>query len=379
MRRRTLLGLAAAAAAGARQKTGKADVDTITAGATEDTTPRVAIVLSSFRGSEDHDGTKLKGLAAPVAPTAALGERLLDDMVRKGIELGDTRRGGLGQIIGPDDWVVIKPQITARLTAAGRTVPGSVADPRVVRSLIAWMVERRLGKRITIAEAAAWSGEAPFDPWTSEWDGSYGGVAYRAVVEEFARKAPGVRFELLDLNQGETMSMQAPGETATVYHVAAALLRCDKLITVAPFNTGPGGVVLTLGSYSGFLPSIRYGRLKERAFKPEAPHETLVDVFSFRPADYAILGGEWALEGDGPFGSGAAPVRHNVILAGANPVAVDAVGAAVMGFTPSGIKHLALAARRGFGTTDLDVIWTRGNEIEQARRSFRPPGPPERK
>jgi len=48
---------------------------------------------------------------------------------------------------------------------------------------------------------------------------------------------------------------------------------------------------------------------------------------------------------------------------------VDAVGAAIMGFEPTRVAHLALAQRRGFGVADLGPIWTRGNEIEQARRS----------
>ncbi len=52
-----------------------------------------------------------------------------------------------------------------------------------------------------------------------------------------------------------------------------------------------------------------------------------------------------------------------MLVAVANAVSVDAVGAAIMGFDPTGVRHLALAERRGFGDADLGPIWMRGNEI----------------
>jgi len=70
--------------------------------------------------------------------------------------------------------------------------------------------------------------------------------------------------------------------------------------------------------------------------------------------------GAWGIEGGGQ------SVHHNVLVAGANAVSVDAVGAAIMGFEPTRVAHLALAQRRGFGSADLGTIWVRGNEIEHA-------------
>jgi hypothetical protein len=43
-----------------------------------------------------------------------------------------------------------------------------------------------------------------------------------------------------------------------------------------------------------------------------------------------------------------------------------------MGFDPAKIKHLELASLRGFGNADTATIWTRGNEIEEAKHPFRP-------
>jgi uncharacterized protein (DUF362 family) len=367
MLRRHLLGLPIAAFAARQQKsTPGADKDTYIAGATEDSTPRVAIVLSSFQGSTDHDGTPLKGLRSPVRPDVPLGDAQLEEMVGKAIELGNTRRGDLSALVEGKPWVVIKPQIRAHRTASGKLVAGAIADPRIVRALARWLAARGGGRRITIAERPAMSG-LDFDPWTSEWDGAFGKLSYRKLVDDLARKYPKVHFDLADLAKDQTIGMQTPEGVgvpgSNEYAVAATLLRCSTLITVAPLATSAStGVSLTLGSCLGALTT---------PTQKGPPEQVLVDVLSFRPPDYAILGGEWALEGGEPQGSDAKSVRHNLVLAGTNAVAVDSVGAAVMGLDPSKITHLELAARRGLGTTDLDSIWIRGNEIDEAKRSFR--------
>jgi hypothetical protein len=49
------------------------------------------------------------------------------------------------------------------------------------------------------------------------------------------------------------------------------------------------------------------------------------------------------------------------------PAAVDATGAAVLGLKPGQVSLLQLAHKRGFGEPNLDLVWTMGNEIEEAR------------
>jgi uncharacterized protein (DUF362 family) len=384
MLRRQWLGLTAAAIAGAWQgDQATSAADTVVAGATLDATPRVGIVLASFAGAEDHDGTELEGLPNPVAPQSPASERVLHAMVSKAIELGNTRRGGLAGIIRERDWVVIQPHMAVCQRADGSFVPGSVADLRVVRGVIEWLAERRLGNRITIAGAPSWSMDPTFNPWESDWDDAFGGTSYRQLIEELGREHPSIRFDIVDLTEDETIALQPPGSSSpgrqapVVYDYPATLVVCDKLITVAPFSTSSWTEVsLTLGSYFGALPSTRHDRLSEIPHGPENPRELLVDLFSLRPADYAILGGEWGLEGDGPYGPDAGTVHHNLVLGGASAVAVDAVGAAIMGFDPATIKHLKSAVRRGFGITDTDSVWTRGNEIDEAKRPFRPAARP---
>lgn len=378
MLRREWLGFAAAglalgqAARKARGPKREAATGAVIASATEDATPRVAIVPSSFKGSEDHDGTVLKGLRNPVAPDAALTGAQLEEMVRKAIELGNTRHGGLASIVEDGDWVVVKPRIAVERDAAGKRIAGSVADPRIVRTLIRWIAGRRAVTRVTIAEAPS-PAEAGFDPWSSDWDGAFGKTTYRGVAEELAREFPKVRIDIVDLGADELMEMQTPARAGTPgpgYRIPATLIRCSTLISVAPLATDARtGAMLSVGSYLRVLPSAERGAQEENARGTADLASMLVDVFSFHPPEYAILGGEWAREEGG---AGApATVKHNIVIAGANAVAVDAAAAAVMGFEPGSIPHLELASRRGYGTTNPDSIWTRGAEIEVARRRFR--------
>src|ERR1700687_1735101 len=100
MLRRHFLAMGAAAGLALAQK--KHD-DTIIATATQDTTPRVGIVLSSFREGEDHDGTKIPGLRDPRPPAADLTSAQIDAMVRKAIDLAATRSSEFYATVEPED------------------------------------------------------------------------------------------------------------------------------------------------------------------------------------------------------------------------------------------------------------------------------------
>jgi hypothetical protein len=349
--------------------------DAATAGATVDTTPRVGIVLSSFTGSEDHDGTRIQGLAGPAPVDAELSAGQIDAMLRKAISLGTTRRGGLTTIVASDDWVVVKTRIETCYEVGPRYLRGSVTDLRVVRSLIEFLVEHKCGARFTIAEGSdEWQprerSKAAVDGWSTEWGGEFGGLSYDKMIRELSLKYPKIAFDRVDLNFDEAIALPLRGK-AIAYFIPKTIQQCDRVVSVTPLATGEQtGVSLSVANYRGIAPGAHYGFPKTGLLKLGQPDEVLVDLFSYHPADYAIVGGGWGVEG------GGRSVHHNVLVAGTNAVSVDAVGAAIMGFDPTAVAHLALAQRRGFGNADLGPIWTRGNEIEQARRVFRKPANP---
>ena len=95
--------------------------------------------------------------------------------------------------------------------------------------------------------------------------------------------------------------------------------------------------------------------------------ENIADLASVLRPSIAVVDG--IIAGEGHETSGNA-VEMNLVIAGTDPVAVDAVGSAVMGISPTDVKHLVLAEKKGLGTCKLEEITVLGEPIETVRRKF---------
>jgi uncharacterized protein (DUF362 family) len=96
----------------------------------------------------------------------------------------------------------------------------------------------------------------------------------------------------------------------------------------------------------------------------------LVALASFCMPRVSLIDGFVASEGEGR------RVRLCTIIAGTDPVAVDAVAAAVLGFDPMEIAYLRLAQATGLGRADLADITIIGDPIRRPRRFRRHPADP---
>ncbi len=102
-------------------------------------------------------------------------------------------------------------------------------------------------------------------------------------------------------------------------------------------------------------------------------HETLVDLLRIQqeihPGIFAVTDGTFAGDGPGP----RAMRWHvkNVILAGADQVAIDAVAASMMGFDPMSIGFIRMAHEEGLGTGRIEEIDVVGADIEQVNWKFK--------
>ncbi|MCK5563499.1 DUF362 domain-containing protein [Candidatus Bathyarchaeota archaeon] len=97
-------------------------------------------------------------------------------------------------------------------------------------------------------------------------------------------------------------------------------------------------------------------------------NKNIVDLASVVKPSIAVVDGIVAGEGHETSGN---PVEMNLVIAGTDPIAVDAVGAAVMSITPKNVKHLRLAEKKGLGTCDLEQIEIIGESIESVKKKFR--------
>jgi uncharacterized protein (DUF362 family) len=97
-------------------------------------------------------------------------------------------------------------------------------------------------------------------------------------------------------------------------------------------------------------------------------NENIADLASLLRPSLTVIDGIIAGEGHETSGN---PVKMDLVIAGTDPVAVDAVGAAVMGIQPTEVEHLVLAERKGLGTCRLENIEVIGEPVEKVRRKFR--------
>jgi len=97
------------------------------------------------------------------------------------------------------------------------------------------------------------------------------------------------------------------------------------------------------------------GLLKEvRHHAHKYMHEVLVDLLimqrEIHPHIFAVMDGTVCGDGAGP--RTMRPVNRNILLAGADSVALDATAARLMGFDPLSIPYLRMAHERGLGVAD---------------------------
>jgi uncharacterized protein (DUF362 family) len=116
------------------------------------------------------------------------------------------------------------------------------------------------------------------------------------------------------------------------------------------------------------------GLLKEvRHYAHKYIHEVMVDLIRMQrelhPNVFAVMDGTVAGDGAGP--RTMVPTIQNVILASADPVAIDAVAAKLMGFDPMTIPYLRMATEMGLGQAQTDKVDIVGDDIDEVNFHFR--------
>jgi hypothetical protein len=168
-----------------------------------------------------------------------------------------------------------------------------------------------------------------------------------------------------------------------VYVPSNTIIGCDFLITVPVMKVHMNcGLTGCLKNYVGTAPRIVYAR--PGAFSNMKLHldysvdnrfdPFIVDLAAFHPPDYCVMDAIRGLQysehrTDRP----DQEMRSNMILAGEDPVATDALAATMIGFLPTDIEYLHMAASRGMGTFDLRNVNVVGEEPDRLRRGWAKP------
>jgi uncharacterized protein (DUF362 family) len=126
------------------------------------------------------------------------------------------------------------------------------------------------------------------------------------------------------------------------------------------------GVTLSIKNNLGLL------RQKDRLlYHDYRLHRKLADLYKVRPPDLVIADCIVAGEGQGPLL--ADPVPLGLMVAGTNPIAVDAVACRLIGYEPAEVEHLRLLHEAGYGPIAPEEIEVEPAELLSKARVLRRP------
>ncbi|MGC9332709.1 MAG: DUF362 domain-containing protein, partial [Anaerolineae bacterium] len=301
----------------------------------------------------------------------------LESAVRQAISLA----GGLASVIAPGDVVVVKPN----MVMDSPTSSGIVTDPAVTRAVVQLAREAGAGQ-VIIAEGTAQyaQGDPNRDRFCTCSAFHNAGYDANGDMIDDVTGAP-----LVDLNDSGGTDVSDPekvtrvviptGLMRTEYWLPNLVLNADVLISVPVLkNHYNAGVTLGMKNLFGLLPADLYhgpGNIYGKHSLSHNPVELdrhIVDVNLARQPDFVVVDGQRGMI-DGPIGSQIIAPPMGIILAGRDVVAVDTMGALVMGYDPTAIPYLVLAAEAGLGTTNTGLIHVAGVPLAEARRDFPAP------
>jgi uncharacterized protein (DUF362 family) len=168
------------------------------------------------------------------------------------------------------------------------------------------------------------------------------------------------KVRILDLNRDEFIEVKPPN-ARTLKRVKVARTALASTIVSVPKLKVHGEATATL-SLKNMM-----GAMTPKGHMHGHLSENIVDLASVIKPSISVIDGIIGAEEHETSGS---PVEMNVVIAGTDPVAVDAVGAAVMMIPPESVRHLRLAEESGLGTYHLERIQVVGEPVDRVRKKF---------
>jgi len=277
----------------------------------------------------------------------------IKEAVAKAVELAI---GSPDAIIKPGQKVLIKPNL------AFQAPPESfaVVDPRVVEAVVAYFKENSKAGEI-------WVGDNPSL-------GLHVGRAKPAFeasgMEEAARRGGADKVIYFD----ETATIEVDIPEAKVIKKAAIfkpVLDADVIINLPKMKVHLAGTVtLALKNWNGLIPNVHPSDQQQGAHRIDLGQK-FADLYRAVKADLTIVDAIIGMEGQGPHAG--TPIEMNLIIAGNDMVATDAVSSYVMGFDPIEIPAIRCAVTEGLGVMDLDKIEVLGETPDSVRKIFKRP------
>jgi uncharacterized protein (DUF362 family) len=270
---------------------------------------------------------------------------------------------------------------THALVALIRTKPATALDD-FERLMELAQLRQRLDLQATTLLRPAVRRHFPFPSAnTTPWQLEGIGRALRAAgCHNLAWESP--RSRVTSIGAGEDLNGYLPILRAygVTERCASGAARRDTNLALLPTLTTDATTVI-----GGALWCLVNQRVSLRCLDDHDIHEQLVNTLAASRESYAgifaVMDGTTAGAGPGPYY--LRPEIRSVLLASADPLALDAVTARLMGFDPLGdVAYLRLAHERGLGiadpqaielTGDIDLAYERWAFAASGRRATRIP------
>ena len=236
-----------------------------------------------------------------------------------------------------DETILIKPNcVTDDLPSTGITV-----DPAIVAGIVEYLQERGFNN-IIVGEG----GMTLYDmPSVFEKVGLTGALRPYGIVP-------------VDLNSDEMVEVTIEDATALKkVTVAKSYLQADAIISVSKLKVHSlADVTLCMKNMMGGLnpKNIMHSRI----------HEKIVDLNRRFAPRLSIIDG---IVGNLCHETICSPEEFNVIVGGTDVVAVDSVGAYLLGYEPEDIEYLVRAKDAGLGECGLENIAVVGDDLDRLR------------
>ncbi len=245
-------------------------------------------------------------------------------------------RCGWRELVPAGGSVVIKPNLC---TDRPEMIPCANTTLGVLRAVCQVVQERTADITVVESDGARYPAEAAF-----ENTGVYAMAAALGV-------------KVMNLTKDELV--EPPDLRMAGFGMARTWLRADAFITLPVLKTHATTVFTgSLKNQWGCIP--RYDRI----LLHKHLHELIVEVNRLRPVTLSLMDGLVGMQGRGPING--FPINLNVLLAGRDPVAVDATAMRLIGLEPLTSGHVVHAAAVGLGTHRADTITVDGPFAELA-------------
>jgi len=245
--------------------------------------------------------------------------------------------GGIRAFVKPGDRVLIKPNLLKASPAAAAVT----THPEIVRAVIRLVHE---------AGGLALVGDSP-------GMGPLRKVAEKAGILDVVSEESATLVDLDDAVAIGNAGMFHRFELARQAREADAIINLPKLKT--------HGMTTLTGAVKNLFGCIPGRRKVQWHFNTGVSHEAfarmLVELSAILRPRITIMDAVVGMEGNGP-GSGD-PREIGLILAGADPVAVDVISALVVGVNPERLPVVRAAVAAGIGHTRIDSISVLGEPL----------------